>query len=227
MPIDVTTAKRLRYDGVETYLATQLNSGVTTIQFKQALTADGGAPIATLQANEYLPLTILDANYRLAEIVYLTAYTSGALTGTIERGAEGTLGTKTHVVDSKVLHAATVVDYVLVQDHEGDPTAHGAILSQANAYTDGVMADHVNAADPHSVYAKKAGDTFTGDVIFSGSTKTVRVDGTLRVPAGATLIVEGDLKITGKLFLNGREIVASNTPPSAPSANTIYIQTFG
>lgn len=227
MPIDVTTAKRMRYDGIETYLATNLGSGVTTIQFTTALTADGGAPIATLQANEYLPLTILDANYRLSEIVYLTAYTSGAVTGTIERGAEGTLGNKTHPVGNKVLHAATVVDYVIVQDHEGDPTAHSAILTQANAYTDGKMADHIAAADPHPVYAKKAGDTFTGNVTFSGIDKVVTVAGTLHVPAGATLTVEGDLRVTGRFFLNGREVIASNTPPPNPSANTIYIQTFG
>lgn len=227
MPIDVTTAKRVRYDGLETYLDLQLSPGVTTIQFTTVLSADGGAPIATLQANEYIALSILDANYRLSEIVYLTAYTSGALTGTIERGAEGTTADKTHVVGSKVVHAATVMDYVLVQDHDDAVGAHPEILTQANAYTDGVMSDHVNAADPHSVYAKKAGDTFTGDVTFSGATKVVTVDGTLRIPVGATLEVLGDLKVTGRFFLNGKEIIVSNTPPSNPAANTIHIQTFG
>ena len=53
------------------------------------------------------------------------------------------------------------------------------------------------------------------------------VKGILTIPAGAQLSVVGELRITGKLFLNGREIVASNTPPAAPSNNTIYIQTFG
>jgi hypothetical protein len=227
MAIDVTTAKRMRYDGLETYLNAQLNPGVTSIAFKTQLSADGGAPIATLQANEYIALSILDANYRLAEIVYLTAYSSGSLSGTIERGAEGTLSDKTHPQNNKVIHAATVVDYILVQDHASSLTAHSNLVSQANAYTDGKMADHVNALDPHSQYAKKAGDTFTGDVIFGGTAKTVTVNGVLDIPVGASLTVEGELRITGKLFLNGREIVASNTPPSAPSANTIYIQTFG
>jgi hypothetical protein len=223
MPIDVTTAKRLRYDGLETYLDLQLDNGVTTIQFTTPLTADGGAPIATLQANEYLPLSILDANYRLAEIVYLTAYTSEALTGTIERGAEGTLDVS-HPVGNKVVHAATVVDYVLVQDHDEDAGAHPEILNAAKAYTDGVMADHVADPDPHPGYAQTAGDTFTGDVVLE---QDVTVEGTLTVPAGATLAVVGNLVITGRLFLNGREIIASNNPPSAPSSNTIYIQTFG
>jgi hypothetical protein len=227
MPIDPTTAKRVRYDGLETYLDLQLTPGVTTVQFTTVLTADGGAPIATLQADEYLALSILDANYRLSEIVYLTSYTSGALTGTIERGAEGTTADKTHVAGSKVVHAATVVDYVLVQDHDESVGAHPEILEQANAYTDGVMADHVNAPDPHPIYAKKAGDTFTGDVVFSGADKIVTVEGTLRIPAGATLEVLGDLKVTGRFFLNGKEIIVSNTPPSSPAANTVHIQTFG
>jgi hypothetical protein len=226
MAIDPTTAKRVRYDGLETYLNLQLDPGVTTIQFKTALSSDGGAPIATLLANEYVVLTLLDTNYRLAEIVYLTAYSSGALTGTIERAAEGTTA-KTHPKDNKVVHAATVLDYVLVMDHNTTPTAHPEILTQANAYTDGKMADHLADPDPHKVYAKKAGDTFTGSVTFSGVTNTTTVAGILDIPVGATLTVEGDLRITGRLFLNGREIVASNTAPVAPSANQIYIQTFG
>lgn len=225
MAIDVTTAKRLRYDGVEAYLALALSDSATTIQFKAALSQDGGAPVGDFQADEYMALSILDANYRLREIVYLTGYREGAVTGTIERGAEGTLG-RSHLADAKVVHAATVMDYVLVQEHDGDQNAHPEILDAANAYTDGKISEHVNAADPHSIYAKKAGDTFTGDVTFAGA-KVVRVDGTLRVPAGATLVVEGDLQITGRLFLNGREIVASNTRPTTPSTNMIHIQTFG
>jgi hypothetical protein len=226
MAIDVTTAKRLRMDGVETYLDLALDDAVTTIQFKAALTQDGGAPVGDFQADEYMALTILDANYRLREVVYLTDYREGAVTGTIERGAEGTIG-RSHEVDSKIVHAATAMDYILVQEHDGDQSAHPEILSAANSYTDGKMADHLADPDPHSVYAKKAGDTFTGDVTFSGTDKVVRVDGTLRIPAGATLSVEGDLRITGRFFLNGREVIASNAFPTNPTANTIYIQTFG
>lgn len=224
MAIDVTTATRVRYDGVETQLALQLNAGVTTIQFTTALTSDGGAPIASLQANEYLALSLLDANYRLAEIVYLTDYVSGAVTGTVERGAEGTSASKTHPINNKVVHSATVLDYVLVQEHDHEVGAHPEILTAAEAYADGLMADHLNDPDPHTVYAKKSGTTFTGDVTVNTN---VTVNGILDIPVGAVLTVEGELRITGKLFLNGREIVASNTPPSTPSTNTIYIQTFG
>jgi hypothetical protein len=116
------------------------------------------------------------------------------------------------------------LDYVLVQDHDSASGAHPEILSQAKAYTDGKMADHVNLPDPHSVYAKKAGDTFTGDVTINTN---ITVKGTVTIPAGAQILVDGDLRVNGKFYLNGREMLASNTPPSAPSANTIYIQTYG
>lgn len=224
MPVDVTTATRLRYDGVETYLATQLSAGVTTINFTESLKADGGAPIDSLQGDEYLVLTILDENYRLAEIVYLTAYTSGNVTGTIERGAEGTLDVS-HPVDNKVVHAATAMDYVLVQDHDIDASAHPEILIAANAYTDAEIAAHDQPdSGAHPGLAKTAGDTFTGDVVFNTN---VNVKGTLTIEAGASAVIDGDLVINGRFFLNGREVIASNTPPSSPSANTIYIQTFG
>lgn len=222
---------RLRYDGVETYLATQLDQGVGTIQFTTSLTSDGGAEIDTLIGDEYLALTILDANYRLAEIVHLIAYDSGALTGTIERAQEGTLDV-THPVDNKVVHAATVQDYVLVQDHDADPNSHPEILAAAQAYTDAEIVEHDDEQTvPHPYFVKRTGDTFEGDVGFGpdseGVATTITVEGTLSVPLGAELVVDGDLVINGRLYLNGREIVASNTPPSAPTPNVIYIQTYG
>jgi hypothetical protein len=226
MAVDVTTATRLRYDGVETYLQNELTQGVTTIEFTSTLTADGGAPIDTLVGDEYLALTVLDANYRLMEIVYLTAYESGAVTGTIERGAEGTLDV-THPADNKVVHAATAMDYILVQDHDTDASAHPEILEAANAYTDSELVSHNQpASGAHPEFAKRAGDTFTGDVVFETD---VQVDGTLTISEGASLVVNGDLRIegAGRFFLNGREMIAGNAPPTSPSANTIYIQTFG
>jgi hypothetical protein len=224
MAVDVTTATRLRYDGVETYLANQLDAGVTTIEFTTFLSTDGGTPIDTLVGDEYLALSILDANYRLAEIVYLTAYDAGAVVGTIERAAEGTAD-RTHPVDNKVVHATTVMDYVLVQDHDIDPTAHPEILTAAMAYTDSERVEHEDPVnDTHPEFAKKAGDTFTGPVIFDGE---VTFNNDVTVSAGSVLTVEGDLSITGRLFLNGYEITASNGRPASPSANQIHFQTFG
>lgn len=224
---------RLRYDGVETYLATQLNAGVTTIQFTQRLETDGGTPIDTLTGDEYLSLSILDANYRLQEIVHLVAYDSEAVTGTIERAQEGTQD-RTHPVGNKVVHATTVVDFTLVQDHNTQPGAHQDLLDEAKGYTDQALADHndENFDDlPHPYFAKKTGDTFTGDVIFSvdddGDPTTITVEGSLEIALDAQLVVEGDLVVNGRFFLNGIEIMAGNTRPAAPAANQVHIQTYG
>lgn len=223
---------RLRYDGVETYLATQLNQGVSTIEFTTALTADGGAPIDTLVGDEYLVLTILDANYRLAEIVHLTAYDSGALTGTIERAQEGTSDI-THPADNKVVHAATVLDYTLVQDHDGDVSAHPEILIEAKAYTDTEIAAHEDDEEnSHPNLVRRTGDSLEGDFTLSavdanGDNNVFTVEGTLEIAGGAELVVNGDLVINGRLFLNGREIRADNNPPPAPTPNVIWFQTYG
>ena len=224
---------RLRYDGVETYLETQLNPGVTNIEFSTPLTADGGAPIDDLVGDEYLALSILDANYRLEEIVHLVQYSSGSVTGIIERAQEGT-SDLTHPAGNKIVHATTVLDFTLVQDHDSDVNAHPDLLDQANAYTDNAIAVH-NDEDlsdiPHPYFIKRTGDTFVGDVGFApdagGNPTTVTVEGSLVIASGADLVVEGDLVINGRLFLNGIEIMAGNERPATPSANQVHIQTFG
>ena len=223
---------RLRYDGVETYLATQLNQGVTTIEFSEPLKQDGdNAFIDTLVGDEYLALTILDANYRLREIVHLIAYDAGAVTGTIERAQEGTSDV-THPVDSKVVHSATVMDFMLVQDHDSDPNAHDALLTEAKAYTDTEIAGHDAAEDSHALLVRRTGDSLDGDFVLSavdgdGDPNIFTIEGTLQIGADAELVVEGDLVVNGRLFLNGREVRADNNPPPAPTPNVIWIQTYG
>ena len=217
---------RLRYDGVETYLANQLDVGVTTVEFTTHLTSDGGGTVDTFVGDEYLALSILDANYRLKEIVHLVAYDALSLTGTIERGQEGTIEW-THPAGNKVVHSATVYDYVMVQDHATDPSTHPELIDQCNGYTDTAIANHndENFDDsPHPYFAKKAGDTFTGPVVFDD---VVTFNSDVTVAAGSVLNIEGDLNVTGRLFINGKEIVVSNTGPTDHGANTVWIQTFG
>ena len=67
---------------------------------------------ATIVAPDYIPLT-LDPNTATMEIAYLTAYTSGATTGTITRGAEdATLHpAAAHGVSATWDHGPTVQDF--------------------------------------------------------------------------------------------------------------------
>lgn len=99
---------RLRYNGVVAELGAGLSAGATTITFASALTYNGGTNVPTVSGN-YIPLSIMGSSGELAEIVWLTAYTSGALTGTITRGQEGT-SDSTHAVGRTVIHAPNVKD---------------------------------------------------------------------------------------------------------------------
>lgn len=72
---------RLLYNNASGHLGASLTNSGTTITF-------AGTPnFATLVSPDYIPL-ILGSGTPLYEIVYLTAYTAGATTGTITRGAE-------------------------------------------------------------------------------------------------------------------------------------------
>jgi hypothetical protein len=109
---------RLRYNGLATgsagaltalALGGSLTSSGTTITFSAALTYQNGTAVPTITGSDFIPLSILDASGNLSEVVYLTAYTAGATTGTITRGQEGTTGVA-HSSGDKVVHAPTVFD---------------------------------------------------------------------------------------------------------------------
>jgi hypothetical protein len=109
---------RLRYDGLATgsagaltalTLGGSLTNSATSITFSAALKSDNGTAVPTITGSDYIPLSILDTDGNLAEIVYLTAYTSGATTGTISRGKEGTTGVA-HASGMGVVHGPTASD---------------------------------------------------------------------------------------------------------------------
>jgi hypothetical protein len=79
---------RLRYNNALGTLGASLASGGTTISFVTA------PPFATIVPPDYIPLVIdppSDPSPNSSfEIVYLTAFSAGASTGTITRGQEGT-----------------------------------------------------------------------------------------------------------------------------------------
>jgi len=95
---------RLRYNGLSAELGAAISTtGQTGITFLAALQSMG-TDIPSLVAGEYLALVIDD------EIVHLTAYATGATTGTISRGMEDTTAA-THSSGAAVLHAPTVADF--------------------------------------------------------------------------------------------------------------------
>ena len=76
---------RIRYDNQGGFLGADPGSGGTTITFAVA------PDFATITGSDYIPIS-LDPGKSSFEIVWLTAYTASATTGTITRAAEdGTL----------------------------------------------------------------------------------------------------------------------------------------
>jgi hypothetical protein len=221
------TDDRLRFDGVENYLTLQLEDDAPLIQFATPLVQDGSIPVGDFTDTQYLTLSILDANYRLREIVYLTGYRAGETSGSIQRGQEGTIA-QTHPVGSKIVHAPTVEDFLRVQDHDADPHAHEAeITSICNGLISSAIATHnMESSNPHPYFVKKSDAVFTGPVTFT-DTSVVSVYGILRIEEGATLIVDGDIQVNGRIFINGRQLIISNTQPASPATNVVWIQTFG
>ena len=91
------------------------STSATVINFVAALTANGTA-VPTLTGSDYIALT-LDPGTANEEIVYLTAYTSGATTGTVTRAQEGTTG-KTHPSGAWAV-TPTVTDWTAGGDGSG------------------------------------------------------------------------------------------------------------
>lgn len=100
---------RLRYNGLSTTLGASLTSSATSVTFGAALTHSNGTNVPTIAGSDYIPLAILDSSGHLSEIVWLTAYTAAATTGTIARGKEGTAGVA-HSSGDKVVHGPLTDD---------------------------------------------------------------------------------------------------------------------
>src|SRR4051794_20673046 len=126
---------RLRYNGLRTTLGAALTNVGTTITFPSALTAAGVGNVVTIVAPDYIPLCLLSPTTGLVtEIVYLTAYTNGATTGTITRAQEGTTGI-VHALGDPVVQDVTAADFGQVLTYT--PVWSGAGAAQPTLGTGG------------------------------------------------------------------------------------------
>lgn len=219
--VTVSDDGRLRFDGLETRLSSPLAAGSSQIFFEDPLVHSGNVAVGTIPAEvdgiDYLPLSILDTSNRLREIVHLTDYVQGANSGTIVRGQEGTTDVE-HIQNAKVVHSATVQDFLNTQDHMDDDQAHAAVI---NALVAEGLADHLGdhenpdpLADPHTQYIRKDDSEIT----------TTTITGSLTIADGADLIVNGDLTVNGRLLINGYEIVISANKPASQPSNLLWIR---
>jgi RES domain-containing protein len=93
---------RLRYNLLEATLAADIVAADTAITFTAAL-QEGGVDVPTIVPDDYIVFRIDQ------EIIYLTAYTAGATSGTISRGQEDTVAAD-HFAGSAVKNVITKED---------------------------------------------------------------------------------------------------------------------
>lgn len=104
---------RLRYNGMlcgsaAPKLGAALTNTATAITLPAQLNYQGATAVPTVADPNYINLTI-DPDTANEEIVWLTAYTSAATTGTILRGQEGTTAVS-HLINAPFVHGPTVLD---------------------------------------------------------------------------------------------------------------------
>lgn len=193
---------RLRYNGLVAELGGSLTNSGTTITFTAALSYNGGTAVPTVAGSDYVPLSIMSSSGGLAEIVYLTAYTSGATTGTISRGQEGTTGT-THSVGRSVVHAPNVLDFddlvpkalydaqsILIATSDNVPVVHTVSASRFVGRKASGDVGSMTAAEAWAVLAAGAGHPevlmiAVSDETTAITTGTAKV--TFRMPFAMTL----------------------------------------
>lgn len=173
---------RLRYNNQLGALGAALNGSDTTITFEDA------PDFATITGSDFIPL-ILDPPSSLSpsvvyEVVHLTAYTSGATTGTIARAQEGTSASlhsegaawmcgPTALSEGEEATRALAAEALLAPlaspEFTGTPTAptktagDDSTAVATTAYADAaVAAEQTRATGAEADFAPIASPTFTG-----------------------------------------------------------------
>lgn len=182
---------RLRYNGLATGSAGSLSdltlsgshtNSTTTLTFNAALTHSNGTAVSTITGSDYFMLSILDSAGHVAEIVKVTAYTSGGTTATVTRGEEGTSGVS-HSSGAKVVHAPTNQDMAPLDFDKARRTAGNLTLTAsgwkdvgtgniADLVLDAAAGDEIEVQICARVTKSSAGTTFCvldAHTIVSGS----------------------------------------------------------
>jgi hypothetical protein len=217
----ITPDGRMRFDGLEVHLSAPISETQQQVFFDAPLTHSGGIEVpdvpVTPNGDEYIPVAILDANNRLAEIAHLIGYGQGSVSGVLLRGQEGT-SPRPHPQGAALVHSATIEDFLNVQDHQNDPQPHrpyidGLITSITQRHLLAHEQDPSN--DPHPLYVRK--DNAVID--------QVSITDTLVIRPNAQLVVQGDLVVEGRLIINGYEIFVGPTAPANQPDNLVWIKT--
>lgn len=204
---------RLRYNGLATgssgsitalSLGGSLTSSATSVTFSAALTYNNGTAVPTITSPDYIPLSILDSNGNLSEIVYLTAYTAAATTGTITRGQEGTTGVA-HSSGDKIVHGPNVADIGVNKDPRWTALSGQTTVDEFNdASLDSawVRVDGTGAASGNLTWTEN-GDALSASQ--AGGDTAGKLHGLVRPLSGA-----GGSMVAGDAFVTCLTLMTSN-----------------
>lgn len=151
---------RRRFNGLTAALGASLDAVATTATLAAALTHSDGTAVPTISGGDYLPLTLLNPDGSYAELVYVTAYTSGSTTiTTMIRGAEDSLA-QTHANGAIIRHAPTRLD--VPRDPIYAPLASQLVIDEFNdSAVDAAWLD----CDPAGAPSNKRTYTEDGDAM--------------------------------------------------------------
>jgi hypothetical protein len=125
--------KRVRVNNAIGLLGAGLTNSGTTITFVSA------PPFPTIDSTKHVAI-ILEPDTSLEEIVYLTAYTAGATTGTIARGQEGSTAVA-HSTGMPWAHGPTKRDFAAGRLGFAKRTAGNLVVNATPGYRDTILAD--------------------------------------------------------------------------------------
>jgi hypothetical protein len=167
----VAATNRLRYNGllcgtVPPTFAADISPSGTTITFPLPLKYQGTTAVPTIADPDYLPL-VINPDTAAMEIVWLTAYTAGATSGTVLRAQEGTTGVA-HSAGAPIAHGPTVADVAPAPpgDHYiRSQTSHAPVAVAAGAEAQlGVLLDTLEVPAGWASYDAAGGEvTLTED----------------------------------------------------------------
>lgn len=208
----MAATNRLRYNGLlagtaPPTLGADISSGGTAITFPLPLKYQGTSPVPTIADPDYLPL-VINPDTAAMEIVWLTAYTAGATSGTILRAQEGTSGVA-HTAGADIAHGPTVADIPAGSAQLGLFAGTWIWSAVASGYTtlDWATVDtQTTAVDRGGIVTAAAG---TAPVIGGG--RIVRVDMTVQISGGGGTFRFADLYDTGSSGLDISDLVTTHS----------------
>ena len=105
---------RLRYNGIYGKLAAPLSDISTGISLESPLVYNGGVSVPSLSGTDYFPMSLIDEEGQLLEIVHVTGHTTETTNLTVLRGQEGTTAA-VRPLGTILAHAPTTADFSVAQ----------------------------------------------------------------------------------------------------------------